>query len=100
VGSSECLGSILDLIKKIVPTKANVLFEWEIGTGKELFANAVHGSSDWKNEPFVAIHCAALPKNLLESELFGHEKGAFTGLIPGISGFLNGQMGDLFSLMK
>ncbi|MDR2721200.1 MAG: sigma-54 dependent transcriptional regulator, partial [Puniceicoccales bacterium] len=79
VGSSECLGSILNLIKKIAPTKANILFEGETGTGKELFANAVHNYSNRKNEPFVAIHCAALPKNLLESELFGHEKGAFTG---------------------
>jgi DNA-binding NtrC family response regulator len=79
VGSSECLSSVFDLIKKIAPTKASVLFEGETGTGKELFAKTVHGYSDRKNGPFVAIHCAALPKNLLESELFGHEKGAFTG---------------------
>ncbi|MDR1255564.1 MAG: sigma-54 dependent transcriptional regulator [Puniceicoccales bacterium] len=79
VGSSESLRRALELIKKIAPTRANVLFEGETGTGKELFASAVHSNSDRHNGPFVAIHCAALPKNLLESELFGHEKGAFTG---------------------
>ncbi|MDR0679818.1 MAG: sigma-54 dependent transcriptional regulator [Puniceicoccales bacterium] len=79
IGSSGSLRSTLALIKKIAPTKANVLFEGETGTGKELFAHAVHANSDRKEGPFVAIHCAALPKNLLESELFGHEKGAFTG---------------------
>jgi DNA-binding NtrC family response regulator len=79
VGSSKGLKDILDLIGKIAPTKANILLEGETGTGKELFAQKIHSSSGRKDASFVAIHCAALPKNLLESELFGHEKGAFTG---------------------
>lgn len=79
VGSSEKLQKVFTLVKKIAPTKATVLITGETGTGKELFANALHQYSSRSKNPFVAIHCAALPKNLLESELFGHEKGAFTG---------------------
>ena len=79
IGHSGPLQEVLEKIKKVAPTKATVLLEGETGTGKELFAHAVHFFSKRAQGPFVSVHCASLQKNLLESELFGHEKGAFTG---------------------
>ena len=72
---------MVDLSKKIAPSRSNVLIQGESGTGKEVFARFIHGHSDRRKGPFIAVNCAALPENLLESELFGHEKGAFTGAI-------------------
>jgi len=66
-------------VQKVAPTKTTVLLLGESGTGKELFARAIHNLSDRQNYPFVPINCAAIPRDLLESELFGHEKGSFTG---------------------
>ncbi|MBF0224211.1 MAG: sigma-54-dependent Fis family transcriptional regulator [Desulfobacterales bacterium] len=72
---------LLSLAKQIAPSKASVLIQGESGTGKELFAKYIHYHSNRKNKPFIAVNCAAIPESLLESELFGYEKGAFTGAI-------------------
>ena len=70
---------VFDTVKQIAPTRATVLIEGESGTGKELIAHAIHHLSNRNKTKFIAVHCAALSAQLLESELFGHEKGAFTG---------------------
>jgi two-component system response regulator AtoC len=79
VGNSSVLRDIIERVKLVAPSKATVLIEGESGTGKELIAQAIHQASPRAREPFVAVHCAALSESLLESEIFGHEKGAFTG---------------------
>ena len=81
VTGNEKMLDILDIARGIAPTLATVLIMGESGTGKELLARFIHASSDRKNKPFVAINCASIPDGLLESELFGYEKGAFTGAI-------------------
>lgn len=79
VGKSEAFKGILETLRKVAPTKTTILITGETGTGKELIAQQIHQLSLRNDKPFVPIHCAALPENLLESELFGHERGAFTG---------------------
>jgi len=79
IGESAALHEVLDTIKQVAPSSANVLIEGESGTGKELAAHAIHNLSRRNKAKFVVVHCAALSPTLLESELFGHEKGAFTG---------------------
>jgi two-component system, NtrC family, response regulator AtoC len=81
VGNSSALTAVIDRVKLVAPSRATVLLEGETGTGKELIAQAIHQNSDRSRKPFIAVNCAALSANLLESELFGHEKGAFTGAI-------------------
>lgn len=81
IGKSRSIQNIFGLIERIADTTATVLIQGESGTGKELVARALHYSSDRKHKPFIQVNCAALPESLLESELFGHEKGAFTGAI-------------------
>src|SRR2546422_10856558 len=78
-GDSRALHEVLETIKQVAPSSANVLIEGESGTGKELAAHAIHNLSRRNKAKFVVVHCAALSPQLLESELFGHEKGAFTG---------------------
>jgi two-component system response regulator HydG len=78
-GASEAMQHIYRTIEKVAPTDAAVLVTGETGTGKELVAGAIHYQSQRKNGPFIKMNCAALPETLLEDELFGHEKGAFTG---------------------
>src|SRR5216683_2463306 len=79
IGESAVLREVLDTIRQVAPSSANVLLEGESGTGKELAAHAIHNLSRRNKAKFVTVHCAALSPTLLESELFGHEKGAFTG---------------------
>src|SRR6184192_1226165 len=79
IGDSPALHEVLDTIRQVAPSAANVLIEGESGTGKELAAHAIHNLSRRNKTKFVTVHCAALSQTLLESELFGHEKGAFTG---------------------
>ncbi len=81
IGHSAALTSVLDQVRQVAPSRATVMLYGETGTGKELIAQMVHQNSDRPKGPFIPVHCAALPANLLESELFGHEKGAFTGAV-------------------
>ena len=97
IGNTPQMQSLFKTVVHIAPTDASILIQGETGTGKELFANLIHYNSDRSDKPFIALHCAALSEGLLESELFGHEKGAFTGAIrekPGRFALANG--GSLF----
>jgi DNA-binding NtrC family response regulator len=79
IGRSECMRAIYSLIEQVAPSSASVLLTGDSGTGKELVARTLHQKSPRRDKPFVAINCSAIPETLMESELFGHEKGAFTG---------------------
>ena len=86
VTNDRQLGDIMNLARTVAQSKATVLIQGESGTGKELIANLIHSSSNRVNKPFIAINCAAIPENLLESELFGYERGAFTGAVAAKAG--------------
>ncbi|MFH2219561.1 MAG: sigma-54 dependent transcriptional regulator [Pseudomonadota bacterium] len=81
IGKSKKMQDIFETVQKVAPTNATVLIEGESGTGKELVAKSIHFNSPRRNQPFIAVNCSALAETLLESELFGHEKGAFTGAV-------------------
>ena len=97
IGNSAALQGVLRLVRMVGPTDATVLIEGETGTGKELIAEAIHKSSERSSGPFVKVNCAAIPAGLLESELFGHERGAYTGAVTrGIGRFERAHRGTLF----
>ncbi len=97
LGAAPRMEEIFHLLELVSPSEANVLLLGETGTGKELVARAIHGSSPRAQGPFVVVNCAALPETLLESELFGHERGAFTGAVNRKDGrFLLAHRGSLF----
>jgi formate hydrogenlyase transcriptional activator len=97
IGNSAALRRVLGLVRVVAPTDATVLITGETGTGKELIAEAIHKSSNRSNGPFVKVNCAAIPAGLLESELFGHERGAYTGAVTrSIGRFERAGRGTLF----
>jgi formate hydrogenlyase transcriptional activator len=97
IGNSAALRRVLGIVRIVAPTDATVLINGETGTGKELIAEAIHKCSDRSNGPFVKVNCAAIPAGLLESELFGHERGAYTGAVTrGIGRFERANRGTLF----
>jgi transcriptional regulator with GAF, ATPase, and Fis domain len=97
IGNSPALRRVLDMVRLVAPTDATVLIYGETGTGKELIAEAIHKRSQRADGPFVKLNCAAIPAGLLESELFGHERGAFTGaVVRAIGRFERADRGTLF----
>ena len=97
IGKSERMRDVFEVIRQVAPTPTNVLVTGRSGTGKELVARAIHQLSDRADQPFVAINCGAIPENLLESELFGHMKGSFTGAVSQKEGlFESADGGTLF----
>lgn len=87
IGNSIQIKEIKDVIKQVAPTDISVLITGESGTGKELVANSIHSHSKRKDKPFITVNCGAIPEGIIESELFGHQKGAFTGAIETRSGY-------------
>ena len=98
IGASEALQNVFRLVEKVAATNTNILIQGESGTGKELIARAIHHNSARADRPFVAINCGALPETLLESELFGHVKGAFTGAVGNKSGLFRAAEGGTIFL--
>jgi DNA-binding NtrC family response regulator len=88
IGESQALKAIIDEVRKVADTKSSILLLGETGTGKELFARVLHHNSSRRDMPFVPINCSAIPENLLETELFGHVRGAFTGAVATKKGIL------------
>jgi two-component system nitrogen regulation response regulator NtrX len=97
LGESSALGPVREAIARAAPTRASVLVTGESGTGKELVARAIHSNSPRKERPFIRVNCAAIPEDLIESELFGHEKGSFTGATRDQAGkFVQADGGTIF----
>ena len=97
VGNSDALHKVLGMVQIVSPTDATVLINGETGTGKELIAEAIHKCSNRSKGPFVKVNCAAIPTGLLESELFGHERGAYTGAVTrSVGRFERANRGTLF----
>ncbi len=98
IGHSRPMQEVFDLIAQVAETKTNVLVSGESGTGKELVARAIHEQGDRQGEPFIAINCGAIPENLLESELFGHARGSFTGAVHNKEGLFEAASGGTLFL--
>jgi len=98
IGHSRAMQEVFDLIAQVAETKTNVLVYGESGTGKELVARAIHEQGVRQNEPFIALNCGAIPENLLESELFGHAKGSFTGAVQNKEGLFEAASGGTLFL--
>ncbi|MEX0313503.1 MAG: sigma-54 interaction domain-containing protein, partial [Allomuricauda sp.] len=97
IAKDHTMANVLDLVEQVATTEATVLIQGETGTGKELVARAIHNASDRTEKPLIRINCGAIPANLIESELFGHEKGAFTGATTSRKGrFLLADKGTIF----
>ena len=92
VARSEKMQAVLEIVSRIAKNDSTVYIQGESGTGKELVAKAIHLASDRQDKPFIALNCAAIPETLLESKLFGHEKGAFTGAIADKQGKLASEL--------
>ncbi len=88
IGSSECMQRVFAVMEKVIPSKSNILITGDSGTGKGLVAQAIHQAGPRKDKPFISINCGAIPENLLESELFGHKKGAFTSAVDDKKGLI------------
>lgn len=88
IGKSKVLDQVREMIARLAKAKTNVFITGESGTGKELVARAIHGVSEMKTKPFIAVNCGAIPESLIESELFGHKKGSFTGAVSDKEGLL------------
>jgi|CXWL01.1.fsa_nt_gi DNA-binding NtrC family response regulator len=98
IGESDAIKRVFELVDKVAATTASVLIQGESGTGKELVARAIHFNSNRSDKPFLAINCGALPESLLESELFGHVKGSFTGAVADKPGFFRSAAGGTLFL--
>ena len=98
IGRSPAMARVFDLVRKIADTQANVLITGKSGTGKELIARSIHANSNRKSRAFVPLNCGGLPEHLVESELFGHEKGAFTGATGSRTGLMEHANGGTFFL--
>lgn len=98
IGSSEPMQTVYSRVRKAAPTRSTILIRGETGTGKELIARAIHDASDRADKPFIAVNCAAIPETLIEAELFGHEKGAFTGAASKRSGLIEAAEGGTLFL--
>ncbi len=98
IGSSRAMEEVLRKVRLVAPTRMSVLVQGESGTGKELIARAIHGMSPRKDKPFLPLNCAAIAESLLESELFGHEKGAFTGAVAARPGKMEAALGGTLFL--
>ncbi len=98
IGHSRAMQEVFDLVAQVAETKTNILISGESGTGKELIARAIHEQSGRRDQPFIAINCGAIPENLLESELFGHVKGSFTGAVQNKDGLFEAASGGTLFL--